>query len=345
MFQAAALAAAVALAGCGEEDDGGVRPSNGGGMDDGTGDGMGDDGDDDGGGDKWDVGGGGTEGDGNGGDEQDDGCKKVDLLFVIDNSGSMADEQQNLVTSFPGFMEGVRTELEGTEGYNIGVVTSDAYMWNEAGCTMEGALVTKTGGTDASNALCTPFAMGDRFMTEYDDLTPRFSCAAQVGTDGDGNERPMQTMSAALSEAMNAPGACNEGFIRDDALLVLVVITDEEDDLETEEEACAFAPQTGSAGDPPDWFDTVVAAKSLESNVVVIALVGPDGADGNDICPELDKCGNGIDGAQINGRILEFARMFTHYFVCPVCAPDYSECFTEAVGIIESACDNFDPQG
>ena len=37
-----------------------------------------------------------------GGDSSTDaGCKKVDLLFVIDNSGSMADEQINLVSSFP----------------------------------------------------------------------------------------------------------------------------------------------------------------------------------------------------------------------------------------------------
>lgn len=40
------------------------------------------------------------------GDEggSDAGCRAVDLLFVIDNSGSMEDEQANLISSFPGFI-------------------------------------------------------------------------------------------------------------------------------------------------------------------------------------------------------------------------------------------------
>src|SRR5688572_8631367 len=32
------------------------------------------------------------------------GCEKVDFLFVVDNSASMEDEQQNPVASFPGFI-------------------------------------------------------------------------------------------------------------------------------------------------------------------------------------------------------------------------------------------------
>ncbi|MCA9690839.1 MAG: hypothetical protein KC636_14625, partial [Myxococcales bacterium] len=43
-----------------------------------------------------------TEGEG-------EGCKKVDLLFVIDNSGSMEDEQVNLINSFPGFINQIQT--------------------------------------------------------------------------------------------------------------------------------------------------------------------------------------------------------------------------------------------
>ncbi len=294
----------------------------------------------DGGGFKLDVGDGMGTGN-NSGDNMSDGCKKVDLLFVVDNSGSMLDEQVNLVASVPGFVNQIQTQLADTEGYHVGVITSDAYSFNELGCGIEGALVTRTGGADASNAVCTPFASGLRFMTEQDDLATKFPCAAQVGTEGDGNERPMQTMITALSDAMNAPGACNEGFLRDDALLVLVIITDEEDDHEVD--GCLQQPQPGSAGDPPQWFDAVVAAKDgIESNIVVLSLVGPKPPNA---CPALDKCDGGIDGAEQATRIIEFTEMFTYGFVGQVCAPTYEPFFQEAISIIESACDDFVPPG
>jgi hypothetical protein len=343
--------AALLVGGCQSDEDTGRGGGGGvGGADgDGTGDGTGDGGGGDDGDGVWDVGGGGS-GDGHGGDEQDDGCKKVDLLFVIDDSGSMADEQQNLVTSFPGFIDGIQQELSTTSGYHVGVVTSDAYIYNEAGCTVDGALVTQTGGVSSSNAVCTPFVEGGRYMSEADDLHTKFACAAQVGTGGDGDEHGMHTMQVALSAGMNGAGQCNEGFIRDDALLVIIPITDEQDDHETEgcppDAGVNPDPLPGSAGDPPLWFDTVVGAKQgIETNVVIVALVGPDGQDGNDVCPPLAKCDGGIEGAEIGTRILEFTRMFTYYSVCPVCAPDYSECFTEAISVIESACDEYTPPG
>lgn len=275
------------------------------------------------------------------GDGGDTGCKKVDLLFVIDNSGSMEDEQQNLLASFPGFISSIQTTLADTDGYHVGVVTTDAYLFNEPGCTQEGALVTKTGGTGSSNATCSPFASGLRWMNEQDDLSNKFSCAAQVGTDGSGDERPMSAAIAALSQNMNAPGACNEGFLRDDALLVLVVITDEEDDHEVD--GCNQLPQQGSDGEPAGWFQSIVAAKGgNEKNVVMLALVGPDGADA---CPPLDKCAGGIQGAEVATRILEFTNMFTFGFVGQVCAPSYDTFFQDAVSVIQSACDDFVPPG
>src|SRR5690606_33961712 len=48
-------------------------------------------------------------------------CLKVDLLFVVDNSGSMKNEQDNLVASFPGFVEEIQVQLEDAESLHIGV--------------------------------------------------------------------------------------------------------------------------------------------------------------------------------------------------------------------------------
>ena len=50
-----------------------------------------------------------------------------------------------------------------------------------------------------------------------------------MGAGGDGYERPMNAMEAAVRGDHAGPGQCNEGFLREDALLVLVIITDEWD--------------------------------------------------------------------------------------------------------------------
>src|SRR5690606_17290039 len=120
----------------------------------------------------------------------------------------------------------IQTQLEDTEGYHIGIITSDLYIFDQ-GCSQEGAMVIATGGADSSASVCGPYAEGHRYMTQMDDLDQAFACAGQVGTGGAGNERPIQTMQAALSPAMNGAGGCNEGFLRDDALLVIVIISDE----------------------------------------------------------------------------------------------------------------------
>jgi hypothetical protein len=339
------LATAVAV-GCGGEAD--RDPSQGGsgisvgdtGMESDDGIGEVDDG-----GEKLDTPGG--EGGPGGGDEAgSSGCKKVDLLFVIDNSGSMEDEQANLVASFPGFIEGIQSQLADAEGYHVGVITSDLYLdLSDPECIQEGTLITRTMGTGASNQQCDPYASGLRYMTEEDDLAAKFGCAAQVGIGGDGNERPIQTMLGALSDPMNAPGGCNEGFVRDDAILVVVIITDEEDDHETV--GCMngtsnVEPQPGSSGEPPGWYQGLLAVKGGNDNaIVVLALAGPDGADA---CPELDKCEGGIDGAEVTTRVNEFTEMFTYGFVGPVCQP-YGPFFAEAISHIKSACDEFTPVG
>jgi hypothetical protein len=298
--------------------------------------------DGDGGGPKLDVGGDSTMG----GDPTDGtteiGCEKVDLLFVIDDSISMDDEQAALIAAFPDFITAMQTELADTDGYNIGVITSDAYAGDPT-CApgQRGVLVTQTAGDQSSNQVCGPYSSGARHMTEQeDDLAARFSCAAQVGVAGDPDERPIEAMLAALSAEMNGPGDCNTGFVRDDALLVVVLITDEEDDHENG--GCNWLPNSGSVGEPPQWFQQLIAVKGgVESSIVVLAIVGPDQMP---FCPPLDKCNLGSTGSEIGARIIDFTEMFTYGYVGSVCEP-YGPQFQDAISIIDSACDDFEPPG
>jgi hypothetical protein len=295
---------------------------------DGNGDGDGD-GDTSGGGIKLDVAPADTGSSADDGGPQLEGCQKVDLLFVIDNSGSMAEEQTSLLASFSGFVAGIQAELGSADSYHVGVITTDAYANNAPGCNTLGALVTQTGGDSAAGQDCLPFSSGARYLDDTEpDLEAKFSCIAQVGVSGSGDEIQAQSGYTAVSPAMNAPGACNDGFIRDDALLVVVIITDEED---TPDCVPFFGCLGGgSEGNPPDWFQKFSDAKGgIQENIVMLALVG--------------QSAQNVCSADHGVRLIALTNWFFNGSVGDICAPDYSPFFTQAISVIEDACDNFTP--
>jgi len=295
------------------------------------------------------------------------GCEKADFLFVVDNSGSMEDEQMNLVASFGGFINTIQDTLM-AQDYHIMVVDTDAeslsfssITCNQDGCSCEpvpqcclaicsnnGPIQINPPPTECGGQSCDEFELptgcpvvlgagkaedplgndcgidgGNRWMTDgQNDLVGTFECAALVGAGGDGNERPMQAMVNALT-AETAMGGCNEGFLRDDAILVVTFITDEEDG--------------GSMGTPDGWHQALVAAKNgNEEAVVVLGLLGDSGVPGG-TCAD----GQADDAPQLR----QFAESFTHGQWGSVCAPSYNAFFEQAVSVIDVSCDDFVPEG
>jgi hypothetical protein len=168
-----ALFCAGLLAGC-EDKDPGSRGGGGGANngDDGSGDGSADSGGDDGG-DKWDIGGG--TGTGNAGDDEEGEYCKVDFVFVIDSSPSMADEQAFLLASFPGFIAAIE-EVLGADDFNLMVV--DAGQMYGTGCegTLGAGRITSATGQDCA------LVGGNRYATQAQpDLTAAFTCMASRG--------------------------------------------------------------------------------------------------------------------------------------------------------------------
>ncbi|MEZ4444021.1 MAG: hypothetical protein R3B72_33415 [Polyangiaceae bacterium] len=293
-----------------------------------------------------DIGLGGGLGQGGGGEE--DGCGKVDFLFIIDNSVSMGDQQSALIQSFPGFMSAIQTTLEITD-YHIMVADTD----DQTRCTPDncmtgnmgaqnlcidaangyacqtnlfdtcdntiGAGVVHPAGDGASNMPCTIFG-GHRYIVEGEpDLVGTFSCAAQVGLAGHPSERPMDSLVAAMSDTLNGPGGCNEGFLRDDAILVVTFISDD--------------PNYEDAGVPQDWYDAVVAAKGGNPEAVVVLGLTPNFPD----CP-----GNGTPKGS---HWSEFVALWgARGLEASVCNLDYAPFFEQAVSVIDTTCDGFMPQ-
>ncbi|HEY1098180.1 MAG TPA: vWA domain-containing protein, partial [Myxococcota bacterium] len=130
-----------------------------------------------------------------------DAISAVDILFVIDNSGSMSDDQQLLAENFAAFF----AEALGSGGvdFQVGVTTTDILTPSAA----NGALV----GAPAILRNTTP------------DLEGAFGRNVLVGVDGAGLELGLEAMRRAIDHPANS------GFIRNNAALSVVFVTDEED--------------------------------------------------------------------------------------------------------------------
>ena len=255
--------------------------------------------------------------------EESVGCTKIDILFVIDDSGSMAKQQAKLLNSFSGFIEAIQTVFA-DHSYHVGVVTSDEYGFNAEGCRSLGDLVSQTGWGD-----CTPFAEGHRFATEQDDLTAKFPCMANVGTDGSPIEQPVTGLIAALDPAKALPGGCNEGFLRADAVLVVVVITDDPPHLPDFDDA---HPEMDTSG----WHAAVLAAKNNDPEAIVVIGFVPWNNRGD------YNCAFGFPSP----NLIEFVQSFGDQGVlASICENDYAPTFAASVATIVTTCELFPTPG
>jgi len=241
-------------------------------------------------------------------------CTAIDVLFVVDDSSTMAEEQVRLSAAAPGFIAAMRAKLPDVAVVHVGVISTDSPALG------------------VSAGRCGPFVGGLGFMTQDDDLSVSLVCAAQVGVAGSPDERPMEMLLAAVDDLANEPGGLNSDFVREPALLVAVIVTDEEDDHETD-------PAWGSEGDPADWFAGLTAIKDgYAGDIVVLSLVGTPAPNA---CPPFQW--DGKSGAEPAPRISEFTAMFPFGSVGDACAPSYDTFFLDAVPVVAEACASFIP--
>ncbi len=164
--------------------------------------------------------------------------RDLDILFVVDNSESMLDNQAALAASFPKMMD-VLAQLDGgLPNLHIGVVTSDmgtkgsqvdlpgpvVGVVGSGGCggTGDNGILQHTG-------LAAPYIEdlanddGSRQRNYTGALRDVFTTAAMVGNTGCGFEQHLAAMRAGLSNPANA------GFSRASANLAVVIVADEDD--------------------------------------------------------------------------------------------------------------------
>ena len=163
--------------------------------------------------------------------------RDIDILFVVDNSGSMEEEQTSLNANFQNFINVLEGIQGGLPNVHIGVVSTDvgAGPFNISGCTGSGdngtmqSVARGPSCTAPSGAFISdvedPANPGSRITNYNGTLADTFACIAELGTSGCGFEQPLESMRRAL----NGSNPTNSGFLRENAFLAVIIISDEDD--------------------------------------------------------------------------------------------------------------------
>lgn len=168
--------------------------------------------------------------------------QKLDILFVIDNSSSMAEEQAGVARELTAFLDEVRKGGGVVQDFRVGVITTAVYQHT----LINGVEGYKEYPLQSGRLQAVPEASPDggvllgtgteRMLVADDPLVEeKFARLVRQGTSGSGQETPFEAIRLALLEHSKVPldQGGNGGFLRDGARLLIVVLTDEDDCSET----------------------------------------------------------------------------------------------------------------
>ena len=258
-------------------------------------------------------------------------CKKVpadqdrdvDVLFVMDNSGSMEQEQKNARVNFAKLVDGLRLSPTTDKLLNlrIGVVSTDlgaGNLYTDNACQLDGdkgklhnkaQIAGCRPPTDAwieyqeDKGLITTNVPGSG--TAIQKVKDAFNCIAALGTDGCGFEQTLMSAKRALDPAVNV----NPGFLRngdpcqagrEDAILAVMFLTDEDDCSAAN--AQLYDPSQQGLNDP---LGPLTSFRCFEFGVKCE-------------CPGKSKCDRFTTGVRKNcvpgGQYLHKVENFTQFF-------------------------------
>jgi hypothetical protein len=263
----------------------------------------------------------------------------MDILFIVDNSASMQEEQTNLTLNFPDFIGVIHDHVTsaGKElDYRVAVTTTGrdvqyelrqpwplpALQYEELGD--DGALLQKCG-------------MSERWLSRGDSsVESTFSCLANVGTSGPGLEMPLHVVELAFDARMT--DGSNTGFLREDALLALVILTDEEDcsrrdnNFTIDDDVCDSSdPKLLPVVEPVELLNTVTGGSGRWATAV-IAGAGPG------------PCESSFGQAAEAHRLKDFVGAIgpTGVF-SSICEGDLTSALEDALATFATACEELPP--
>lgn len=272
------------------------------------------------------------------------GCRgKIDFLFVISTAGTMEESQKQLSESFPGFLASIQGHFDDFDVHVLSAKPNKS--WSMVDCTFcsdpacdpnaappecgvalnmcdetIGAGVTFPAGEGSANRPC-DFLGGHRYITGDDpNFEESFACATQAGMNG-GIAHAAEAMVEAISPKFNGPGGCNEGFLREDALLVVTILDDGYDDF--------------SKGTVEGWIEALRVAKHGDEDAFAVLVLTTDVDLGYwQLChPE--------DYLMYKNPLRLLVEGVEHGFIGSICEETYAPFFAETVAEVVALCDGF----
>ena len=185
---------------------------------------------------------------------------KLDVLLVIDNSTSTIDKQTLFAANFVKLANALDAFPTGRPDLHVGIVSTTVDLGVDmslmgVGCPSPNLVADGRLQISPNAPACG--APTDRFLadTKNDDgtrttnytgtLADAVACTAQLGDDGCGFESPLE----AMKRALDGSHAENAGFLRDDADLAVIILTDEDDCSVADSSLFSLPEQTVGPGD------------------------------------------------------------------------------------------------
>ncbi len=269
-----------------------------------------------------------------------DTVRKVDILWMVDNSPSMTAVQDNLAANFASFIQDL-AHADPPVDYHIAVVTPDTPSEG-------GALRPVAGHEDYRYIACnSPELASDCNIGSLLQAKEAFQRTVTVGADGLPVERGLLAVHMALSEPMAS--TTNDGFLREDASLYVIMVSDEGDAscdpvLPVPQSGdyleCTFYPDCRCADDENLSFGDVdyfvrflrgIKGYGNEESVSVAAIVG-DYQEEIRLCVRSGESGC-AEWADYRGCRNQTVGMHALY------APRYTEVAQRTGGITVSICE------
>lgn len=236
-------------------------------------------------------------------------CQRVDLVIAVDASTSMAEELQAMRTTvFPAFAERLKAVGAGLDDFRV--------------ATLDGCPQPASYHSRGSNSECNFESSSPWIESSSSHMTDEFSCvgdlylADQECSGNNDDEQPASAVAAALEEPMlSGP---NSGFRRNDALLIVIAITDEDEQ------------PTGAERSPEEVYNRLVETVDDDPRRMVFV-----GAGGSRSC-------QGVYGeAEPANRLQSITELFGRHnrgVFWDLCEGRLEDGLEEAFKVIESAC-------